>query len=338
MKKLNRKQIAWSRNQVSNAKKLASVRFFVGLCLLVVGLLALAFVFGDITPETFTIGTGGVSYAMSMALIGDLPQISDRYSAANQAGQKVWLVALEQIDGTVAFPEPNASREVASITLKDGEYMHYFDLVETYPRDVSTGEKAEFNTTFNNEVMLAIRGNRAKSLDFLEEYSGMPFILIYEDCESAVKYIRGSYCKPLYLRNFNRKNDNEGRYITFTLGNDHWRQPLLYVGTIIDQSPVSVSAGATSLAITSNNRYRLSDHTSEVTIATVSGIGSADYGRVIDILAPATGDNPPAIADGNVFILVDGTTWTANPGSKISFKILDYATLYEVSGSRIQTA
>ena len=130
----------------------------------------------------------------------------------------------------------------------------------------------------------------------------------------------------------------EGRIITFTFQNKHWRQPLLYVGTITTQAPTVVAAGATNLAIGAASQYQLSDHSADAVIATVSGIANTDRNRVVEILAPATDSHPPTIADNAVFVLVDGDTWTANPGSRISFKILDDSTLVEVIGMRVQTA
>ena len=81
----------------------------------------------------------------------------------------------------------------------------------------------------------------------------------------------------------------------------------------------------------------MSAHSAEVTIATVSSIAAADYGRVIDVLGIASGSNPPVIADNTVFIMIDGDSFTGNIGSRISFRILDDATLVEVEGSRYQT-
>jgi len=49
-------------------------------------------------------------------------------------------------------------------------------------------------------------------------------------------------------------------------------------------------------------------------------------------------ENAATIADNTTFILEDGATWTANTGSRISFRILDATTLVEVQGTRVQTA
>ena len=132
------------------------------------------------------------------------------------------------------------------------------------------------------------------------------------------------------------KQDGDGKYISLEFGNTHWRQPLKYVGDLTVAAPTVVAADATNLAVGASGIYQLSDGTGAAAIATVSGLASADYGRYITLLAPATNVHVPTIADNAVFVLRDGDTWTANPGSSITLQVLDDATLVETS--RVQTA
>ncbi|MBA7577259.1 hypothetical protein ES708_19106 [subsurface metagenome] len=142
----------------------------------------------------------------------------------------------------------------------------------------------------------------------------------------------------MVLQSYERKNDKEGKYIPFTFQNKWFDMQWTYTGTLPTETPVTVPADATDIAFTSNPRYQLTDGTvSAVTIATVSGLASADYGRIVDILGSG-GTFPSLIDENTVFILVDGTTWTANAGSRISFKIIDDDTLVEVAGTRVQTS
>ena len=286
-----------------------------------------------------TVLTGsGVTYA-TMASIGNMTEISDKESSANQISMKVWLIARHQIDPDQVFPSPNSDRELGTIPLLAGEYAHYFDAVPDTVDEFSTATKGEIVTDFSKTLSFVVAGNRDKHLDFIEEYAGKGFVIIYSIGESDTKYVLGSAYKPMVLMTADRKGGGkEGRYITFTFQNKHWRQPLLYVGTISTQTPTAVDAGATNLAVGSASQYQLSDHSAPATIATVSGIGAADVLRVIELLAPATDTNSPVITDNTVFILMDAGTWTANPGSRISFKILGTGTLVEVPGSRVQTA
>lgn len=342
MKRYNSKQQAYSRKKTSFA--INRLRFI--FLLLLMATIAIPFISTAIgNPDiglldalgTVAFGGGSITVA-SMANIGDIDEISDKYSAPKQIAMRVWLVARDQIDYDQAYPSPNASRELSTIPLKSGEYMHYFDAVDGTPNENATGEKGDIVSSYTRNFSFTLAGNRAKSLDLLEEYTGKGFIIIYSIGEDETKYILGSRYKPMVLGFDRQGGGTDGRYVTLNFTSEYWQQPLKYVGSIVTQAPETVAQDATTIPVTSNDRYRLSDGSaSTVTISSVSGIGSNDYGRVIDILAPETATNPPEIADNSTFVMIDGATWTANPGSKISFKILDDSTLVEVEGSRVQT-
>lgn len=341
MKKLNHKQQAWSRTKVMQARLGLYRNLLIALIIIiasaVIGATAMELPVNWDTVVTVLTGSGAL-YA-SMATIGNLPEISDKESSPNQIDMKVWLIAREQIDSNQAFPVPNADRELGSIPLKAGEIPHYFDAIPDTIDETATATKGEIITEFSKTFAFIVAGNREKHLEFIEDYAGKGFVIIYSIGEDDTKYVVGSAYKPMVLMTADRKGGGkEGKYITFTFQNKHWRQPLLYVGALSTEAPTVVTAGATNLAVTSASQYRLSDHSSVVTIATVSGIGPSDIGRVIEILAPATDNNSPTISDNSVFVLMDTGTWTAHPGSGISFKILGVATLVEVQGTRVQTA
>ena len=341
MKKLNKKQLAYSRSKVMQARLGLYRNLFIGLLAIVTTLLIAAAASQlPINWDTIvSVITGsGFTYA-TMATIGNMAEISDKESSANQISMKVWLIAREQIDPAQAFPAPNASREVGTISLLAGQVAHYFDAIPDTVDEFSTATKGEIVTDFSKTLSFIVAGNRDKHLDFIEEYAGKGFIIIYSIGESDTKYILGSAYKPMVLMTSDRKGGGkEGRYITFTFQNKHWRQPLLYVGTISTEAPTTVVAGATNLTVGAASQYQLSDHSAPAAIATVSGVGAADVGRIVELLAPDTDTNAPTIADNTVFILTDAGTWTANPGSRISFKILGTGTLVEQLGSRVQTA
>ena len=336
---MNKKQIAWSDRKVGQALGRARMKF-VMILFLVFALPAITFAVSDPTKDNVKAAievTGSGTTLAGMALIGNISQSGNRDSSGNQIGYKVYLIAREQIDPAVGFPTPNSGREVATISLLAGEYMHYFEAIDNTLNDSGKGDKGEITTDHTNTFSFIMGGNQAKLMDFLEEYGGSAFIIIYRECESSDYYILGNPCKPMLLKGYERKNDKDSKSVTLTFEGKSYRQPLKYVGNIVTASPDTISAGATTLAITDNPQYRMSAHSAQVTIAAVSGIASSDYGRVIEVLGIASGVNPPLIADGSVFVLIDGTSFTGNAGSKISLRILDDSTLVEVAGSRFQT-
>ena len=343
-KKYNKKQIAYSEKKKALAMNSLLRRLLFFSLILAVSLVILPQLFaGSINWDYVAVSLTGIGTGytyMTMAIIGDVGEISDKYSAANQINMRVYLLALDQVDQDETFPSPNADRELGTIPALSGQYWHYFDAIPDSPDEIATATKGEIITEFSNTFSFITAGNREKHLDFIEEYSGKGFIIVYQIGEDLTRYIVGSVYKPMILQISDRKGGGkEGRYITFTFQNKHWRQPLIYVGSLVRQAAETVDADATELPVTSAEQYQLSDGSvSSVTIATVSGIGSNDYGRVIELLAPSPASHAPDIEDNTVFVMIDGETWTANPGSRISFKIIDDSTLLEVAGTRVQTA
>lgn len=330
--KYNKRQLAYSVRKINESKLGLLLRMFTLTMLLFFTVSAFQ-IPTDPSAVKPTVQMGGLFVIlMSMATVGNLAQPSSRDTAANQIGFRLWLVARDQIDDTVAFPSPNAARELGTIPLKAGEYFHYFEGIENSIKYTGTGEAGEITPTFGKAIPILIKYSN-EALNFVEEYTGKGFFIAWAICETADKECVGSFCKPVILRKFEVKEDGDGKYISLEFGNTHWRQPLKYVGDITVAAPTVVGAGATEIAIGASGIYQLT--AGAAAIATVSGLASADYGRYITILAPAAGV-APTIPDSAVYVLRDGTTWTANPGSSISFQILDDATLVETS--RVQTA
>ena len=339
MKAINAKQRAWSDRKVAQALGRARTRFVLILALLF-ALPAISFAVSDPTRDNIKIAAeiGGSGTALAgMSLIGNISEGNPRESAGNFINIRIQLIAREQVDPDSPFPTPNANRELGTIPLLTGEYMHYFEGINNSPEDNATGEMGELTVDRTNTFSISMTGQPAKLLDFIEQYAGKGFIIIYRENESTDHYVRGSYDKPMMLKSYDAKKGKEAKVVTLTFEGKGYHLPLKYVGSIVTAAPDTISAGATDLAITDNPQYRMSAHSSSVAIATVSGIAAADYGRTIDILGIASGVNPPTIADNTVFVLIDGATFTGNIGSRISFRILDDETLVEIEGSRYQT-
>ena len=330
--KYNMKQLAYLVGKINERRFGLLLRMFSLMFLLFFTVLAFQ-ITNDPTAVKPTVEMGGLFVIlMSMATIGNIAQASSRDTAANQIGMRLWLVARDQIDDSIAFPLPNAAREIGTIPLKAGEYWHYFEGIENSIKYTGTGESGEITPTFGKTIPIIIKYTDA-SLNFVEEYAGKGFVLVWGICETSDKELVGTFCKPIILKKFEVKNDSDGKYISLEFGNTHWRQPLKYVGDITVAAPTVVGAGATEIVVGASGVYQLT--AGAAAIATVSGLASADYGRYITIVAPATGV-APTIADSAVFVLRDGATWTANPGSTITFQVLDDTTLVETS--RVQTA
>jgi hypothetical protein len=290
---------------------------------------------GFLEPVCF----GGLSMA-TMALIGDIEGVSDRITSGSQISAKIWLIHVDsQLNTDVPFPAPNASRQLGTIPLKPGEVMHYFVAIDDSITDGSKGDKGDVTTNVTNTLTFIMGGNRDQLLQFYEEHAGGRFIVIYQLSSDKKYYVMGNDVKPMILKSYERKNDKDSRSITFTFENKSFDQPYHYVGDIVRGTPVVIATDTTTLTIQSGKSVYNTpgNNTSAKVLDDVAGLANADKGRIIDIIG-AGGAYPLSIASNDVFLLIDKETWTANAGSRISFKVLDTLTLVEVEGSRVQTA
>ncbi len=312
------------------------------LLLSVMSLVALVFLVGALVDPEFTFGilgfTGtGTSMAAMMA-IGDVEDVSDRKTHGSNIAYKVYLIELSQINADVAFPKPNGSREVATIPMKNGQYMKYFEAHDV-PTYTSTGEKGDITTSGENNFVIIMGGMRDELLTFIEEHAGGKFVILFKEVGDAQWYIIGNYDRPMILSSYEAKNDKDGRYVTFTFKRTSIDQYAKYVGDIVRVPAAAHAADQTTLNVTqANGRYSVPNGTaSAYAISAVSGLTANDKGRHITLEGAGT-TNPATIADNTTFILEDGATWTARAGSSITFRVLDTSTLIEVPGSRVQTA
>lgn len=272
----------------------------------------------------------GVTLA-SMALLGHLDDVSDRDTHGSDISYIVYLVALDQIDRTKEFPQPNANREVAPIPLKPNEIPHYFE-AHDIPTFTGTTEKGDITTTGENQFVIIMGGARVNLYNFIEEYSGGKFIIFFKHVKKKEWYILGELERPVILSNTETKDDKDGRYTTFTFKRSSVDLPLVYTGNPAITAATAIAAGATAIAITAgSNTYTIPNGTSAAAaIATVSGLSKSDKGRYITLIG-AGADKPATIADGSTFVLEEGATWTAKTGASITFRVLDTTTLVEVS-------
>ena len=279
----------------------------------------------------------GMTYAV-MSVVGDVEYLSDRETTGNKLDYKVYLLDVRQIDPDQTYPTANASGEIGTIPLLTGQYWHYFEAVDNTLNDKTSGQKGDVTTDVTNTFDFIMGGNLQALMYFLRQHAGGKFLIAYYDVGDACYKLLGSNTKPMVLQGYERKNDKEGKYLTLTFQNKWFDMQWIYTGNLTTETPVTIAADATTMAITDNPTYQLTTGSaSAVTINAVSGLASADVGRVIDVLGSG-GTYPSIIADNSVFVLTDAGSWTANAGSRISFKILGTATLVEVLGTRVQTA
>lgn len=181
--------------------------------------------------------TGTVSLAAMVGLVS-IDDVTDRDTHGSAISYIVYLTHINQLDRTVAFPQPDEDRTVAPLTLKDGESMFYFE-AHDIPTLVSTTEKGDITTTGENNFVIIMGGDRDEIKTFIEQYSGGKFIIVYKHVKESQWHILGELERPMILSNTETKDDKDGRYTTFTFKRSSVDLPCLYDG---DPSNVAEAA------------------------------------------------------------------------------------------------
>lgn len=331
---MTNKQLKYSRLKVQKAIRSTMLRGFLFILMAIAVPATIYAVTNNGDKEAIvTVTTASM---LSMAAIGNIDGVSDRDTAGKALDYRVWLIHYSQLDKDAPFPKPNSLREVGDIPLLPGQKAHYFE-AHDIPEYGGTGERGDLTTTGTNTFTVIMGGMRDQLLNFIENYAGGKFIVIFQECGVDEKYILGSPCKPMVLQSYDAKNNKESRSVTFTFSNESLNLYQKYVGSLATTEPALHTAGGTTLAIQQGvDTYRIPNGASDTyAIGAFSGIASADEGRTITLRGEGT-TNAATVADSAGIVLKDGATWTAKQGSSITFRIFDATTLIEVS--RVQTA
>jgi len=269
-----------------------------------------------------------------MASVGNVKAVRDELTQGNCFSINVWLIAVGQVDQDKVFPTPNINREMATIPIKRGEIMHQFQAIGDSIKENSKGERGEITTEVINSLELVMGGAGFQLYKFIEEHAGDRFIVIYQDCEKRIRHIAGTCLRPMILKSFIRKMDQEVTAITFRFENIALSLPKIYVGAIVKQDPEQVLVDSLTLnLVRGKEQYRFPENTSFTNLISVTGITPDMYGAHIELLGGST-SYPTKITSGDEFILVDSLPWYSSFGFSIIFRILDSNTLVEVTGSR----
>lgn len=168
--------------------------------------------------EPASASTGfGLSLA-SMALIGSIDDVTDRDTHGSEIAYQIVLISVEQLADKFNFPQPTPTDRTVTIgksILKAGESAHYFE-AHTIPTLLSNTEKGDITTTGTNTFTVIMGGDRTALKNFVEEYSGGKFIILFKHIKDTVWHIIGEAERPMVLSTTESKNDADGRYTTLT--------------------------------------------------------------------------------------------------------------------------
>lgn len=175
-----------------------------------------AFVWACVEPASAHAGYG-VGLA-TMTLIGSIDDVSDRDTHGNEIAYQIVLINTAQLADPFNFPQPSATDRTVTIgksILKPGEAAHYFE-AHTIPTLLSSTEKGDITTNGTNTFVVVMGGDRNALKNFIEEFSGGKFIILYKHIKDTVWHIIGEAERPMILGNTETKDDADGRYSTLT--------------------------------------------------------------------------------------------------------------------------
>lgn len=212
---------------------------------MVMSIISLLQMFDDPT-SSMGIGGTGVSMAafVTLSTIGD---VTDRDTHGSAIAYQVVLVPTSLVDITKSFPQPDKDRKVKAIPFKtataaDTLKAYLFD-AHDIPTFTATTEKGDITTSGENNVVIVMGGTRVELYNFIEEYAGGKFIILYKHVKEPQWYILGEPERPMILNNTETKDDKDGRYTTFTFKRTSVDLPCLYA-----EDPLGVTTATESLA------------------------------------------------------------------------------------------
>jgi len=308
------------------------------LLLSILALVAVVFVLGIFQEAMNHLFIGGLGCTLAtMSFIGNVKDVPDRETSGSKIAYQIYLVHRSQVNPDIPFPLPNVNRQVSTIPMIDGEYMHYFE-AHSIPTYDGTGEKGDVTTTGTNTFVSVMGGMRDQLLNFIEEFTGDKFIILFKEVGTNQWFILGGYDDPMVLQSFEAKHNGDGRYVTFTFKRTSLCQYYKYTGAIVAQTATNLVADNATLALTSAGEYNIPDGTAATyAYNAISGLTANDKGRYITLYGKGT-TKSATIPDSSYFVMEDGATWTAKAGSRITFMVMDPTTLIEVPKSRVQSA
>ena len=209
----------------------------------------------DNPTSSMGMGGAGVSMASFVALTA-IDDVTDRDTHGSAIAYQVVLVPTTLIDMTKAFPQPDNDRMVNAMPFKtaaaDTLKAYLFD-AHDIPTFTATTEKGDITTSGENNLVIIMGGTRVDLYNFIEQYAGGKFIILYKHVKDTQWYIIGEPERPMILNNTETKDDKDGRYTTFTFKRTSVDLPCLYA-----EDPLGVTAAAVSQSVDTTQQKAVS--------------------------------------------------------------------------------
>lgn len=177
----------------------------------------------------------------SFVALTSIEDVTDRDTHGSAIAYQVVLVPTTLVNLSKAFPQPDEDRVVNAIPFKadtpPGTLKAYLFDAHDIPTFTATTEKGDITTSGENNLVIIMGGTRVALYNFIEQYAGGKFIILYKHVKETQWYIVGEPERPMILNNTETKDDKDGRYTTFTFKRTSVDLPCLYA-----EDPLGVTA------------------------------------------------------------------------------------------------
>ena len=181
-------------------------------------------------------------------------------------------------------------------------------------------------------------GNELEIAEFVQNWTGVPAIVIYGSCVDSYRKVIGTKCAPVRLK-ATLQDDNDARknMLVFEQYANTGYVPGHYTGDVVFAEPFEVaSVAGFAVSPANGNQYRFPVDDSGTPVA-MSSMTLTD-GTNITFIGRG-GSDPSTLSGGTnggvTVLLRDGAQWVALENAVIHFKVYDAgATTYLIEQSR----
>ena len=263
--------------------------------------------------------------------------VANSKKAGKLVSAKIWFITVDQVDSTSSFPtRADNTRNLGNISLSAGEYWHYIKTVLISKPEAGIGANmGDIGATLTNEITAVLGGLSDEILNLLESKIGSGFYLVIDVEGYDDRFIFGTEFSPMILQEPEGGFKKDQTSCTLKFSNEGAYYYSNYTGNTPVQAATPIAASATTVALTSAPTYVMGTEEAGSGLISVTGLTDSDVSRIITVSGSGSGSIKQD--DAGDFLLVGSTTWDADAGSQISFKVYKQAAGYkliEIAGSR----
>lgn len=263
------------------------------------------------------------------------PQIGRSAGAAAPKNPNVVVVATDDI---LVWPTKNANGVLiqGNFVMKPGAKMIEVYMTPSKSKASYEPQGEEDSESYKHKFEGEHPGNELEIAEFVQNWTGVPAIVIYGSCSDDYRKVVGTKCAPVRLK-ATLQDDNDARKNMLVFEQYANTGDVLghYTGEIITAEPFAVAGFAFAFDSANGYQYQLlpSAAADDITITA----NNYNHGDIITLIGGG-GVDPTVVSVGptavGTFILKDGVDWVGLEGSILQLQVYKGASSYYQELSR----